>query len=123
VNTVDIDFPLHIGPAGRTATALPDDHVRQMIELVLFTDPGERVNRPDFGTGLRGLVFGPNSPELAAALKVSIQVALQRWLGDLISVDELSVTSEDATLLVTVGYTVTATGQHQTVTLTQGGAQ
>jgi uncharacterized protein len=118
---MDIAFPFRIGPAGRTATALPDDHIRQMIELVLFTDPGERVNRPDFGTGLRSLVFGPNSPELAAALKVSVQAALQRWLGDLISVDELDVTSEDASLSVTVGYTVTGTGQHQTVTLTPGG--
>ena len=118
---MDIDFPFRIGPDGRTAAALPDDHIRQMIELVLFTDPGERVNRPDFGTGLRNLVFGPNSPELAAALKVSVQAALQRWLGDLISVDELDVTSEDATLSVTVGYTVTAAGQHQTATLIPGG--
>ena len=117
---MDVNFPFRVNLAGRTAAALPDDHIRQMIELVLFTDPGERVNRPDFGTGLRSLVFGPNSPELAAALKVSIQAALQRWLGDLISVDELDVTSEDATLRATVGYTVTATGQHQDITLPQG---
>jgi uncharacterized protein len=118
---MDIDFPFRIDPAGRTATSPADDHIRQMIELVLFTNPGERVNRPDFGTGLRNLVFGPNSPELAAALKVGIQAALQRWLGDLISVDELTVTSEDATLSATIGYTVIATGQHQTATLAPGG--
>jgi phage baseplate assembly protein W len=120
---MDIDFPFHLDPAGRTATAAPVDHIREMVELVLFTNPGERVNRPDFGAGLRNLVFGPNSPELAAALKISTQAALQRWLGDLISVDELTVTSEDATLSATVGYTVTATGQHQTITLTPGGAR
>lgn len=121
MSAMDINFPFRIDPAGRTATALPDDHIRQMIELVLFTDPGERVNRPDFGGGLRTLIFGPNSPEMAAALRVSMQAALHRWLGDLISVDELTVTSEDATLRATVGYTVTATGRRQTVTLVQGG--
>jgi len=120
---MDIDFPFHIDPAGRTAGAVPADHIREMVELVLFTAPGERVNRPDFGAGLRHLVFEPNSPELAAALKVSTQAALQRWLGDVISVDELTVTSQDASLSVTVGYTVAATGQHQAVTLTPAGAR
>jgi hypothetical protein len=120
---MDIDFPFHIDPAGRTAVAAPADHIQEMVELVLFTAPGERVNRPDFGAGLRHLVFEPNSPELAAALKVTTQAALQRWLGDVISVHELTVTSQDASLSVTVGYTIVATGQRQAVTLTPAGTR
>ena len=64
-----------------------------MIEQLLFTNPGERVNRPDFGSGLLQLVFAPNSPELAAALQFTLQAALERWLGDVIEVRELEVTS------------------------------
>ena len=81
---MNIDFPLHLDGGGRTATTDDDDHIRDMIEQVLFTNPGERVNRPDFGSGLLQLVFAPNSTELAAALQFTIQAALQRWLGDLI---------------------------------------
>ena len=55
-----------------------------MIELLLFTSPGERVNRPDFGSGLRNILFAPNSPELASALQFSIKASMNRWLGDLI---------------------------------------
>lgn len=111
---MDIDFPLHVGTAGRTAAAAYPDHVREMIELVLFTTPGERVNRPDFGCGLLDLVFEPNSVELAAALRVSAQGALQRWLGDVIVVDSLEVTAEDSTLRIEVRYLLIATGEVRT---------
>ena len=82
-----------------------------MIEQLLFTRPGERVNRPDFGCGLLDLVFEPNSPELAAALQVSAEGALARWLGDVITVDELTVSAEDATLRIVVRYTLLASGE------------
>ena len=83
---MNIDFPFHFDGRGRTAATDDDDHIRDMIEQLLFTSPGERVNRPDFGSGLLQLVFAPNSPELAAALQFTMQAALQRWLGDLIDV-------------------------------------
>ena len=70
---MNIDFPFHFDGRGRTALTTDDDHIRDMIEQFLFTNPGERVNRPDFGAGLLRLIFAPNSPELAAALKVTIQ--------------------------------------------------
>jgi phage baseplate assembly protein W len=107
---MNIDWPIHFDARGRTAEAGDDDHVRQLIEQVLFTHPGERVNRPDFGTGLMQMVFAPNSPELAAALQFTVQAGLQRWLGDLIDIGSLDVSSEDATLLVELSYTVRATG-------------
>jgi hypothetical protein len=84
-----------------------------MIEQLLFTNPGERVNRPDFGSGLLQLVFAPNSPELAAALQVSMQATLQRWLGDLIEVHRLQVESEQSTLRITLEYMVRQTGERQ----------
>ena len=81
-------FPYPIDTRGRTAQADDDDHIRDLIEKVLFTSPGERVNRPDFGSGLMQLVFAPNSDELAAATQFSVQGALQQWLGDLIEVQD-----------------------------------
>ena len=107
---VDIDYPLHFGGRGRTASAGRDDHVRDMIEQLLFTNPGERVNRPDFGSGLLELVFAPNSPELAAALQFSMQAALQRWLGDLIDIEGLTVQSDEGTLRVELRYVIKQTG-------------
>ena len=111
---MDIDYPLHFDGRGRTAGTDPDDHVRDMIEQLLFTNPGERVNRPDFGSGLLELVFAPNSPELAAALQFTMQAALQRWLGDVIDIEDLEVRSEDATLRVAVMYVVKRTGSRRT---------
>ncbi|MGB3463166.1 GPW/gp25 family protein [Rhodanobacter lindaniclasticus] len=107
---MNIDYPFHFDPRGRTAETGDDEHVRDMIEQLLFTSPGERVNRPDFGSGLLQLVFAPNSPELAAALQFTLQAALQRWLGDVIDVGRLEVSSEDATLRVDLSYTVRASG-------------
>jgi phage baseplate assembly protein W len=84
MGVIHIDFPYHIDSQGRTATTDLEDHIRDLIEQVLFTSPGERVNRPDFGTGLLRLAFDPLSPEIAAALQFTVQGALQRWLAELI---------------------------------------
>src|SRR5437870_650365 len=107
---MNIDFPFHFDNRGRTAFTGDDDHIRDMIEQFLFTNPGERVNRPDFGSGLLQMVFEPNSAELAAALQFTIQASLQRWLADLIEVQALEVTSEEATLRVRLQYVVRRTG-------------
>lgn len=117
---MNIDFPFHFDARGATAQTDYADHVRDMIEQLLFTDPGERVNRPDFGCGLRQLVFAPNSPELAATVQFTAQAALTQWLGDVIDVVSLEVTCADATLTVRLTYALKATGQVQAATLTQG---
>src|SRR5204863_6259000 len=104
-----VDYPFSFDNRGRTADATADDHIRDLIEQVLFTSPGERVNRPTFGCGMNQLVFAPNSPELAAATQFLVQGALQQWLGDLIVVDSVEVASEDAALEVTISYIVRST--------------
>ncbi|MCI0538552.1 MAG: GPW/gp25 family protein [Verrucomicrobiales bacterium] len=111
---MNIDYPYRFDRRGLTAEAGSDDHIRDLIEQVLFTAPGERVNRPTFGAGLRELVFHPNSPELAATTQFLVQGALQEWLGDIILVEEVAVTSEDEKLRVTVRYTPRTTQQSQT---------
>ena len=119
---MNVDFPYHFDGRGRTAEPDSDDnHIRQMIEQLLFTSPGERVNRPDFGSGLLQLVFAPNSVQLAATLQFTMQAALQRWLGDLIQLQDLQVTCDDAVLNVQVKYIVRRTLQPQVATFTQGG--
>lgn len=110
---MNIDFPWHFDSKGRTATATDPDHIREMVEQLLFTTPGERVNRPDFGSGLLQMVFAPNSAELAAALQFTTKAAVQRYLGDLIDLQQLEVTANDATLSVTVSYVIRSTQQQQ----------
>jgi phage baseplate assembly protein W len=109
----DIAFPFHADRRGRTAHARPADHIHDLIEQLLFTSPGERVMRPDFGCGLLDLVFAPNSPELVSTLELSVQAALQRWLGDLVEVVSLDIESGgvgDEVVRVNLSYAVRATG-------------
>jgi len=108
---MNINYPFRFDKRGRTAAVDDDKHIRDMIEELLFTNPGERVNRPDFGSGVEQLVFAPNSPELAAALQFTMQGALQRWLGDLIQVQKLEVTSVDSTLTINIQYANRLTNQ------------
>ncbi len=110
---MNIDFPFQFSRLGRTATNSDDDHIRDMIEQLLFTNPGERVNRPEFGSGLLQLVFAPNSPELAATLQFTMQAALQNWLGDVIAVQDLQVTSLDSRVQIILNYQVLRTGEQR----------
>jgi uncharacterized protein len=110
---MNIDFPFHFDSHGRAAATDDDDHIRDMIEQFLFTSPGERVNRPDFGSGLLRMVFEPNSPELASALQFTIQAGLQRWLGDLVELRALEVESDDSSLRILVAYIVRRTGEQR----------
>ena len=116
---MQIDFPFHFDSRGGTASTDDDDHIRDLIEQLIFTAPGERVNRPDFGSGLLQLIFGPNSPELAATVQFTLQAALQRWLGDLIEIQTLDVTAVDSALTIDLSYAVRRTGQQQTATFTR----
>lgn len=117
---MNLQFPWQFDSRGRTAESADDDHIRQMIELLLLTNPGERVMRPDFGSGLMQLVFAPNSPELAATVEYTMQAAVQRYLGDVIALQRLTVTSEDSTLTILLEYIVRSTGERASLQLTQG---
>ena len=108
-----IDYPFHFDGRGLTASTTYEDHIRDLIEQLLFTVPGERVNRPDFGTGLMQLVFAPNSNELATATEFMVQGALQQWLGDVIQVEAVDIEGEEAELRVTVQYIILRNQQRQ----------
>lgn len=116
---MNIDYPFHFDSRGRSAITDDDDHIRDMIEQFLFTNAGERVNRPDFGSGLLQMVFAPNSPELAAAVQFTVQAGLQRWVGDVIEVQAVDVISEEATLRVGVKYQVRRTQETRVATFTR----
>ncbi|WP_028532935.1 GPW/gp25 family protein [Paenibacillus sp. UNC217MF] len=115
------DYPLHIDGRGRTAHTDDDDHLRDLIEQVLFTSPGERVNRPTFGCGVLQMIFAPNSTELAATTQFLVQGALQQWLGDLIEVQAVQVDAQESTIEITVQYLVRRTQRQQVAQFRQRG--
>ena len=107
------DFPFHVDGRGRTAETDEDDHLRDLIHQVLFTNPGERVNRPDFGCGIGQLVFMPNSEALAAATQFLVQGALTRWLDSVIAVQRVEVRAQDNALIVGVVFSKRSTGEQR----------
>jgi phage baseplate assembly protein W len=117
MTTIEVAFPYGLDDRGRTATATYNDHVEQMLLLLLFTRPGERVNLPTFGCGLLDHLFAPNSPEIAAALNVTIAAAISLWLQDVLQVTSLDVTAQGSQLNVNIGYIVLATGSPTNLTL------
>jgi phage baseplate assembly protein W len=114
---IEVAFPYRLDDSGRTATATYPDHVTQMLEQLLFTRPGERVNQPELGCGLGDDVFGPNSPEVGAAIQIAVAAAIARWLNDVIAVTSLDVTSEESTLTVDLVYVLISTGAVGTSTV------
>jgi phage baseplate assembly protein W len=112
-DAVALALPFTIDARGHAATAGADDHLRQMIELVLFTTPGERANRPEFGCGVRQLVFAPNSEALAAATEQLIHGALIRWLDSVMAIQQVQVSADDASLTIRVSYVRRDTGEQQ----------
>lgn len=118
----DVAFPYRPDVRGRTESAGEARHIRDLIEQLLFTAPGERVNRPDFGGGLLQLIFGPADETLAAATELTVKSALQRWLSDRVDVRELSVSVRETVVTVTVSYVIRRTGQPVTETFERDGA-
>jgi phage baseplate assembly protein W len=112
----NVDFPYHVDGRGRTGTADADEHLRDLIEQVLFTAPGERVMRPDFGSGLLGLVFEPGGAELAATTQHLVQGALQQELGHLIAVESVEVSQDEGALSVSVNYVALRRQERTSVT-------
>ncbi len=107
---MQLDFPYHFDGRNRTAATSEADHIRDMIEQILFTTPGERVNRPDFGAGVLQLVFGPASPEAAATAELMITGALQQYLGRRITLAGVSTDADDSTLRIRIAYQLNSTG-------------
>lgn len=103
-----IDYPFQYDGRGRTSQSSEDEYIRELIEQVLLTAPGERVMRPTFGSGVRQLLFGAASPEVATATQYLVQSSLQQWLADLITVEAVDVQARDGGLLINVRYIVRA---------------
>lgn len=106
---IQVDFPYDVDALGRTAGTSDEEHVRDMIEQVLFTAPGERVNRPTFGSGLLALVFAPASDALVSATEMTVQAALQEWLSDVVDIRQVDVERRESAIAVTVSYVMRAT--------------
>ncbi len=106
-----IAFPLQFDGRGRCADRSYALHIRDMLEQLIFTSPGERVNRPEFGSGVLQLLFAPNSPELAATVQFTLQAAIGRWLGDVIEVQDLNVSAVDSTLSIKISYVIRQSGE------------
>ena len=117
---MNINFPYQFDGRGRTLDP-QNNYVAQLIEQVLFTSPGERVNMPDFGSGLLQLFFAPNSLEMAAATQFAVQGALQKWLSGYVKIQSVAVSAQEAVLSVTVQYTLLGTDVSQVQTFIYGG--
>jgi len=117
---VQVDYPYHFDSRDRTAEASEADHLRDLIEQVIFTSPGERVMRPDFGAGVSRLVFDAASPEAAATAGFVIRGALQQTLGQRILVEDVQASAEDATLTVTVVFRSLRSGLEDRVEVALG---
>jgi phage baseplate assembly protein W len=115
-----VDYPFHFDGRGRTAEANEDLHIRDLIEQVIFTSPGERVNRPDFGCGILQLLFAPNGDSLAASTQATVLGALQQWLGDRIQVEAVQVENDDARLRVAVQYIIRRNQERQIAQFSRG---
>jgi len=120
--SVNVNYPYQFDGRGRTKDPV-GDYVRQLVEQVLFTSPGERVNLPDFGSGLLQLPFALNSIEMAAATQFTVQAALQKWLSNYIKVESVVATSNEAVLSVTVSYSLLNSDVTQVQTFVSGGTR
>jgi phage baseplate assembly protein W len=105
---------------GRSARRDAAGHARDMLEALLFTSPGERVHRPEFGCGLNRLLFAGNTPELQGTLELTIRTAVQRWLGDILTIEALEVRVEESTLEVDLAYLLRETGQSEQASFSRG---
>lgn len=117
--SMNIAYPFGITDEGLVAITGYSQHIEQLIEQILFTMPGERVNLPDFGTGITRLIFDPGNAEMISATQFLIQGALQQWLGNLIQVQAVQVFAEDSTLNVIIQYIVKQTRQLYVATFTR----
>ena len=116
---MNLTLPYQFNEQGGTASVNDDQHIRNMIEQILFTRPGERVNRPNFGSGLLQAVFEPNSNEMAATTQYLVQGALNQWLSHLIEVNEVKIDNIDSTLEITIAYTILKNKEKQLLKITR----
>jgi phage baseplate assembly protein W len=99
-----IAFPYRLGPNGRTACVSEPEYLRQLLEQIVFVEPGERVNRPDFGCRLSGLTFASRKSEVTTAVEALVEGALRQWIGDQVQVRGVDVEVQESRVDVTISY-------------------
>jgi phage baseplate assembly protein W len=107
-------YPVHLADDGSLDMAAYEEDIRQAIRIILGTNPGERVMRPDFGAGLNAFLFEPVNTTTIELVRNRVREALVDW-EPRIDVEEVSVTSDPAMrskLLIEVRYRVRATNAH-----------
>lgn len=113
-----LDYPYGVSGRGVPNTTDAASHLQQLILQVLFTNPGERINLPEFGVGVQRLLFAPNSDALRTSAQFLISTNLSQWLGDRISVEQVNVTSEvgdEEQVTIEIVYVVKQTQQQQSM--------
>ncbi len=110
-------YPYRIDFSGRTATVDVQAYVQGLIESMLLTSPGERVNRPTYGGGLMQYVFAPADGQLVGAAETLIRTAVVQWLGDVLTLQSLTVAAEPAEIVITLAYLINASQQSVTQTV------
>jgi len=113
-----LEYPYGVSGRGGPNTTDPASHLEQLILQVLFTNPGERVNLPQFGAGVQRLLFSPNSDALRTSTQFVISTNLNQWLGDRITVEQVNVTSEpgfEEEVTIEIVYVVRQTQQRQSM--------
>jgi phage baseplate assembly protein W len=114
-----MSFPFRVTELGAAALSSRRQVVREALEQLLLTIPGERVNRPNFGCGIQRLVFDGTDPLALATAEYVITTSIRDHLSDLIRLDAVRVTVEEATVLVDILYTVVGTGEESALTIAQ----
>jgi phage baseplate assembly protein W len=111
---MDIAYPFRINSRARTETANYEDHIRHLIKQALFTMPGERVNRPDFGSELMQLTFNNLGDEVTSTIQFLVQGSIQQHLGDLIQLEAVEIQSFDSRLQVIINYIIKSSSDRRT---------
>jgi phage baseplate assembly protein W len=111
-----LNFPFGLAPDGSIAGVDEDQHIRERLEQILFTAPGERVMVPDFGCGVKDLVFASNDAVLAAATEFKVARALQTYMGNQVLISGVEVVNDEEKLRITISYTKTKDLQQQQAT-------
>ena len=117
-----LSFPFRIGPEGRPVQVTTlEEHVRDELIQLLLTNPGERAYLPEFGGGVRKLVFEPADQAAQAMTKSMIAEAISTWLGDRIELEELNVMIEDSTIEVEIAYRIAGTEDSRVIKFQRNG--
>lgn len=117
-------FPFHIAPNGRTAAPRSlEAHISQELQQLILTNPGERVNLPEFGGGARGLIFEEISDVTAGLTKARITQAITRWLGHRVTLEELLVETHNEIIEIEIKYRIAGTKESRAMRFQRGGGE